>query len=125
MPVQQHKLFTYWAYVLRVIDADTLLAWMELGFGEGRKERLRLRGLDAPEIHTKRGKAAKVFVESQLKNSRWVVVSTSVDKDLHARYLADVFFSPEPASEKPSPEAWSSYLNRELVEKGFAEMTHR
>lgn len=120
-PAKQNKLFTYWAYILRVIDADTVLAWMELGFGDGRKERLRLRGLNAPEGNTPKGKEAKAFVEASLRYSRWVIVTTTRDIDLHARYLADVFTAPEPVSEN-SPEAhWSSYLNKGLIEAGFAE----
>jgi endonuclease YncB( thermonuclease family) len=121
MPVKQSKLFTYWAYILRVIDADTLLAWMELGFGDGRKERLRLRGLNAPEGMTQKGQEAKSFVEASLKYSRWVVVTTTRNIDPHARYLADVFTAPKPVSENAPEARWSSYLNKDLMEAGWAE----
>ncbi len=122
IPVKQSKLFTYWAYILHVIDADTLLAWMELGFGQGRKERLRLRGLNAPEGNTKMGKKAKAFAEATLQHSGWVIVTTTRAIDLHHRYLADVFTAPSPVSENSPETDWSSCLNKNLLESGFAEV---
>lgn len=116
------KLYTYWAFVERVVDGDTLVAWIEFGFGMRARRRLRLRGLDAPELATKRGKLAKTFVESQLKYSRWVILTTTTAYDHNVRYLSDIFTHPGPSvSEKDPPEAWSSYLNGELLKKGLAE----
>lgn len=116
------RLYTYWAFVERVVDGDTLVAWIEFGFGMRARRRLRLRGLDAPELAAKRGKSAKAFVESQLKYSRWVILTTTTAYDRNVRYLSDVFTHPGPSVSKDDlPEAWASYLNGKLLEKRLAE----
>ena len=51
-------LFTYRAKVLRVVDGDTLWLGIRLGPGRWVKEKVRLRGIDCPEMDTPEGKAA-------------------------------------------------------------------
>jgi micrococcal nuclease len=46
----QDDLWTYRAVVLRVVDGDTFDARIDLGFHTFREERLRLVGVDAPEM---------------------------------------------------------------------------
>ncbi|NTV29876.1 MAG: hypothetical protein HGA80_07335, partial [Candidatus Omnitrophica bacterium] len=62
-------LYTYNAYVERVVDGDTLKVRLDLGFGVRVRQTLRLRGIDCPELKTKAGDAAKAFVQSILKES--------------------------------------------------------
>lgn len=83
-------LFTYQAVVERVIDGDTLKVRVDLGFDLEHRETLRLRGIDAPEMTTKAGEAAKSFVQSVLKEADTIVIYTS-RSDKYDRYLADVF----------------------------------
>ena len=52
--------------------------------------KLRLRGLDCPEISTAAGRAAKRFVDGLIKAGDEVIVSTT-KPDKYDRYLADVF----------------------------------
>lgn len=62
--------------LIRVVDGDTLEAWIELDFGVKLSAKLRLEGIDTPEIHTvkkntkeyKLGLLAKAFVEERFKN---------------------------------------------------------
>ncbi|MBP7282728.1 MAG: hypothetical protein KBA66_14190 [Leptospiraceae bacterium] len=49
------ELFTYKAYLERVIDGDTLLVNIDLGFSVSIEQLLWLHGLDAPELSTKKG----------------------------------------------------------------------
>ncbi len=105
-------LYTYQAVVEKVIDGDTLKVRFNLGGRVRRRETLRLRGLDCPEIDTKEGQAAKTFVQSYIKEAQTIVVRSS-RSDKWDRYLADVFL--------PQGEAGSEiYLNNMLLEKGFA-----
>jgi len=61
--------------LVRVVDGDTLEAWITLDFGVKLEAKLRLQGVDAPEIHTiktnteeyKKGMLAKLFVEERFK----------------------------------------------------------
>jgi endonuclease YncB( thermonuclease family) len=83
-------LYTYRARVLRVIDGDTL--WMKIHLRPGLwvKEKLRLRGLDCPEMATPEGRAAKRFVEALVARAQAVTITTT-KPDKWDRYLSDVF----------------------------------
>lgn len=103
-------LFTYRAAVQRVVDGDTLVVTLALPPGE-MDEKLRLRGLDCPEIDTPEGKAAKRFVDVQLLEAVEAIVATAkVDK--YDRYLADVFVR--------GREGEEVFLNNALLKNGHA-----
>ena len=57
-------MYTYAAKLIEVIDGDTVDLLIDLGFGVHVKERCRLYGIDAPEMPTEAGKAAKARLES-------------------------------------------------------------
>ncbi|MBI4431333.1 MAG: thermonuclease family protein [Candidatus Omnitrophica bacterium] len=108
-------LYTYEADVSRVVDGDTI--WMKI-YLEGRgnrpwvKEKLRLRDIDAPELKTPEGRAAKKFVEEQIAGKRVLITTTKPDK--WDRYLSDVFFTDADGRE--------IYLNNLLLETGHARI---
>jgi endonuclease YncB( thermonuclease family) len=55
------------ARVTRVIDGDTVVADLDLGWSTWRLgQRVRLLGCDAPEMNTAEGKAARGFVQQIL-----------------------------------------------------------
>jgi endonuclease YncB( thermonuclease family) len=114
------ELFTYKAYLERVIDGDTILVNIDLGFSISVEQRLRLRGLDAPEINTAKGILSKRFVESTLKDCKFLILKTH-GKDKYDRYLVDVFYiKNETSEEKVINEG--IFLNNELLEKNYAEI---
>lgn len=103
-------LFTYRVKILDATDADTIWLLVELGFGISTKQHVRLRGIDAPEITTRAGQAAKHFIERELKKASSITI-TSTKSDKYDRYLADVFYV------KKGKEF---FLNNELLKRGFA-----
>ena len=109
------ELFTYKAFVEKVIDGDTLKVRFDLGFNTWMRETLRLRGLDCPEMGTKEGQAAKAFVQSYIKEAQMLIIRSS-RADKYDRYLADVFI---PTGSGPDEET-DIYLNNLLVEHGHA-----
>ena len=109
-------LFTYSAAIERVIDADTLKVRVDLGFGIWHRETLRLRDIDAPELGTRAGDAAKAFVQSLLKEAGTIILHTS-RSDKYDRYLADVFLPADEATNGSDP----IYLNNLLLEEGHAQ----
>ncbi|MFH1800297.1 MAG: DUF1016 N-terminal domain-containing protein [Candidatus Omnitrophota bacterium] len=125
-------LYTYHAWVSRVLDGDTIEAVIDLGFGVRSVQTLRLRGIDCPEIESKEGKEAKEFVEQKLRStetkkqerslplasglSATPVLIRTVKSDKYDRYLADVFLIDAKGQEV--------YLNNELLEKGLAVRVH-
>lgn len=104
-------LFTYNGYVERVIDGDTLKVRLDLGFGTFSRHDLRLRGIDCPEMSTKAGEEAKIFVQSYIKEAQRIIVRSS-RSDKYDRYLADVFL--------PGEDGKDIYLNNLLLEQGHA-----
>lgn len=103
-------LFTYRAEVRRVVDGDTLQVSVHLPDYE-MDEKLRLRGLDCPELDSPEGKAAKHYTETLIARSAEVVITTSkVDK--YDRYLADVHLR--------QPDGEWLLLNNALLQNGHA-----
>lgn len=100
-------LFTYQAEVIQVIDGDTFHASIDLGFGFMIVQKLRLRGLDAPEIESSEGREAKEFFAKLLAKKKGKILLRTVKSDKYDRYLADVWVG-------------KTYLNQELLEKGLA-----
>jgi endonuclease YncB( thermonuclease family) len=104
------NLFTYRALDYRVIDGDTLTLDIELPRSE-MVEKMRLRGIDCPEMNTAEGRAAKRFVERMMVDAEEITVVTSkVDK--YDRYLADVYLRLRSGEEV--------YLNNALLAAGHA-----
>ncbi len=60
------SLYTYKAEVARVVDADTFLLTIDTGFDNWLDSRVRLRGIDAPEISTAAGRRAYRYVKKAL-----------------------------------------------------------
>ncbi|MDD5218761.1 MAG: DUF1016 N-terminal domain-containing protein [Candidatus Omnitrophica bacterium] len=103
---QEGDLFTYEAYLVRVLDGDTVSMVIDLGFGFRTVQTLRLRGLDAAEIMTNEGQEAKKALEEMLGGKGPVLVRTT-RSDKYDRYLADIF-------------ANGDYVNQKLIEGGYA-----
>ena len=107
-------LYTYKAYVVDVIDGDTLKVDFRLGFGDRKGETIRLNHIDCPEIDTPEGRAAKRFVESQLAGCPFITVkSVKTRKEKWGRYLGDIFLQKK-ATDPPI------YLNQLLLDKDHA-----
>jgi endonuclease YncB( thermonuclease family) len=103
-----------------IIDADTLLLDIDLGFEVIRRQRIRLARVDAPARDTPEGARGRRYVREQLAVARTIVVKT-IKADLHGRYVAHVFYAfNNRGIERTFLEG--RYLNQELVGKGFARV---
>lgn len=83
----ENKLYHYSAEVTRVVDGDTVDAFVDLGFDMHSKQRVRLFGINTPECRTrnkeekKAGLAAKArLVEMLRENKNKCVIKTRLDK---------------------------------------------
>jgi len=110
------KPYQYWGKVVRVIDGDTIDFVIALGFDIETLKRVRLIGVDTPEIHGVKktskeyaeGKKAMEYVESVLTPGRWVELKTyGGPREKYGRWLAEVFVD-------------GKDFNRELIKKGYA-----
>lgn len=120
-------MYEYAARIVRVIDGDTLVADVDLGFHVTVRETFRLTGIDTPEIHGvkknseeyRRGMETKKFVEKLLELTDWrVMLLTKKDEQgKYGRWLAEVL----PMLEEGGVHPWtSSSLNETLVREGLA-----
>jgi endonuclease YncB( thermonuclease family) len=98
-----------------------------LGFGIFVREKLRLRGINTPEISTPAGQKAKKYVESLLPAGSPLILK-SHQTDNYGRFVADVFFGPAaPARRSVSaPKSLTlsadglTYLNQKLLDESHA-----
>ena len=113
-PHADSALYTYKAFVTRVIDGDTLKLDVRPGFGYRAEDTFRLKGIDCPEMDTPEGQAAKRFVESELSRAEYVTIKSTAsgNKEKWGRYLVDVFYD----RGGPAPV----YLNQLLLDEGHA-----
>lgn len=100
------------AQCIRVIDGDTIDVFVDCGFREYKVMRLRLAGINTPEIHSQdpttrlAAQAAKTWLTSLLRSDDLVLASlakvspsndwplrlvTYKDPDSFGRWIADVF----------------------------------
>ena len=112
------QLYTYQAQVERVVDGDTLAVNVDCGFGIWIRQKLRLKGIDTPELNTVAGLQAKQWVEGQLTGVPRVIIRTH-KADKYDRYLADVFYQTSPA---PGAQPQDHYLNQALLDQGLARL---
>jgi micrococcal nuclease len=114
------RLFTYKAFVERVVDADTIWVHIDLGFYNWSRQKIRFRGIDAPELSTQKGQKAKEFVESILSQVPFVIIKTYCP-DKYNRYLSDVFYLT--GEENPQNVLNAGvFLNQELLSVGLAKI---
>ncbi len=104
-------LFTYRTLQHRIVDGDTLAVTLALTPHHEIDKKLRLRGVNCPEMDTAAGKAAKRFVQNLVEGATSLVLTTT-KPDKYDRYLADVFGGPS-----DGPEI---FLNNALLENDHA-----
>ena len=116
--------YTYLAWVHRVVDGDTLIAVVDLGLGlRTGPRRLRLRGIDCPELTTLAGRTARTFVQKALAPVGFVVLTTH-RTDAYGRYLVDVRYLPG-ESDPEVVRRRGVYLNRQLLDERLARRYQR
>ncbi len=93
---------------------------IDLGFGNWMRQKLRLRGIDAPEISTQKGQKAKQFVEAVLKDIPFVIIKTH-GSDKYDRYLVDIFYIVDEKNPQVVLEQ-GIFLNQQLLDLGLAKM---
>lgn len=115
-------MYQYTAQLIRVIDGDTLVVDVDLGFYIRQEMILRLRSINTPELKGKEHQQAleaRNFVEEQLKDNSLAIRTYKVET--WGRFLADVYFGPSHYTISELFEKGLN-LNELLVEKGYAQL---
>ena len=115
------QIYTYQAYLNRVVDGDTLHVMLDLGFGILHEENLRLCGINAPEAKTDGGAQATEGLKEILKTSPVFIVRTS-STDMYNRYLADIFLVDKGVKDLQKAADSGAYLNQLLLDKKLATL---
>jgi len=89
-------MFEYGAELVNVVDGDTFDFLIDMGFNIQHKIRVRLFGVDTPEIYHPRNRAelahgleAKEFVERHFLGKKGIVNTVKDRKGKYGRYLAN------------------------------------
>lgn len=90
--------FTYLASLARVVDGDTVDLMVDLGFQILHRIRVRIRGMNAPELHTVKhgtkeheaGKVAAQAVYEWFADKAFVHIRTYQEKGKFGRWLASI-----------------------------------
>jgi hypothetical protein len=105
------ELHTYQAILERVVDGDTVIVNLDLGFNVLHQEKLRLAKIDAQPSETKEGKIATKKLEEILKNAQNLIVKTN-KTDIYGRFIADIFLE----------NVEGDYLNQMRLDFGVVEV---
>lgn len=107
--------FCYYAALHRVVDGDTVDVIVDLGFRISARKRLRLAGIDAPELRgpeRPEGLKTKEELCSKLSGREFIVRTSRDKKGKYGRWLAEIWLkAPE---DKVSVNEW-------LVQMGLAK----
>lgn len=113
------QLYTYKAFVKKIIDGDTLWVIVDCGFKTWVHEKIRFRGVNAPGITTQKGLKAFKFVSKELKGLPFIIIK-SHSRDKYGRYLSDIFY----LKREEDPQVVLNkgiFLNQKLLDEGLAE----
>jgi endonuclease YncB( thermonuclease family) len=100
--------YCYDGVLLDVVDGDTAIVRLSLGFGTYKKERIRLRCVEAPELILPEGKKAMAFIKRRIKPGDKIEILT-YHRYIYGRYIGDIFYG--------DPK---KFLNRECIESAYA-----
>ena len=122
-------MYQYRAACVRVVDGDTIDFQIDLGFFLTQVCRVRLRGINTPELHgetAEKGREAKAYVEFLLQKAATILLRT-YKTEKFGRWLADVWVS----DVKIDPEGYPDLLkyptlnqillNQNLAVKAFED----
>ena len=115
-------MYTYNCVIKRVVDGDTVDVDIDLGFGVWlHNERIRLSGIDAPEVRTRdldekaRGIMSMAFVESKLPQGSTVkIITKEFHRGKYGRIIGDFEIYDS------ATDSWIM-LTQKMLTEGYAE----
>tara|TARA_B100000963_G_scaffold352165_1_gene364915 strand:- start:4209 stop:4535 length:327 start_codon:yes stop_codon:yes gene_type:complete len=104
-------MYEYRAKVVKVYDGDTITALIDLGFGVTFKEKIRLYGINTPEIRGKErpdGLISRDRLRDRILDKDVIIKTFKDKKGKYGRYIAEIYLEEE-------------NINEWLVSEGLAE----
>ena len=109
------NLYIYRAKIIKVYDGDTVTAEIDLGFNVKVIEKIRLLGINAPEIRGGErvaGLASRDFLRSKILDKEVIIETFRDRKGKYGRYLGTIYLTEEENSVN---------INELLMESGHAK----
>jgi micrococcal nuclease len=125
-------IYIYKAELIRVVDGDTVELMIDQGFSDFTEQKMRLYGIDSPEMRTNAGKALTSALRVQYpEGSKLAVQSIEGPKkkqfqDKYGRYLA-IIYDEKPESPREITngqkilEVAPTSLNARLINDGLVK----
>lgn len=108
--------YLYKARLDHVVDGDTIVANIELGFGIQIQQRFRFRNVNAPDLKQESGQAAREYLKRKLRNTKYLLIKTR-GRDKFDRYVSDIFlWDGRTRPDKILKE--DDYLNQIMLDRG-------
>jgi micrococcal nuclease len=120
-------IYIYKAELIRVVDGDTVELMVDQGFSQFTKQTMRLYGIDAPEMRTEEGKAAKKWLWEALQPLEAIYVQTiqletKAKRDKYGRFLAVLYREfGDVRTKLPEKRLALESINSEMIEVGHAK----
>lgn len=80
----------YLGHVTRVLDGDTFEAMIDLGFNVRQEFRIRLDGIDTPELTTQKGQKALAYVKDLIQDKTVILRDSGPEKYGRARATVEM-----------------------------------
>jgi micrococcal nuclease len=108
-------MYVYRAHVIKVYDGDTITVNIDLGFNISIKEKLRLYGINTPEVRgdeREQGLISRDWLRDLILDKDIIIKTKKDKKGKYGRYLATIFIDID--GEEKNINDW-------LVTEGLAE----
>lgn len=115
------QVYTFKAYLKRIVDGDTLHANIDLGFGIFHEEIIRLAKINTAESKTDEGKTATDELKKILDEVPFFILK-SIKTDIYNRYVADIFLPEKGETNLQKIADKGVYLNQLLLDRGVAQI---
>lgn len=117
-------MYKYRATITEVYDGDTVTAEIDLGFNIKFTEKLRLYGINAPELRgeTKSdGEKSRDYLRAMILGKVVEIETIKDKKEKYGRYLAKIWLSETTEENKFVSNTQKIFINESMVFKGFAK----
>lgn len=84
------RLFEFRAKVIRVLDGDTCVVWVDMGDGYLLSTKLRFEKVNCPELTAEGGQSAAYFTRS-LINDKWITIHTRMRREENGRVVGSPY----------------------------------
>lgn len=101
-------IYRYEATLVRVVDGDTVVLDVDIGFRIRTVDKFRLAGINTPEMNQAGGAAAKNYLEAELKDKPLIIHSYRPLSDKYGRWLTEIFVG-------------DKNINEDMLAKGLAK----